>query len=136
MSSREFFQKNKQMNLFLLLSGVFSFVFWKNLKTPKKPFDITFIKTRTFHFVSREYFRTLVCWKASATEISDGLISERFFILAQISKKGAKSLFWASSGVFMTPLVHSSMKRKERKNRRGIYWYLKFRFWNAYRHLK
>ena len=40
MSSREFFQKNEQMNSFLLLCDVFSFVFWKKLKTPKKPFEI------------------------------------------------------------------------------------------------
>jgi hypothetical protein len=58
--------------------------------------------------------------------------------LAQISKKGAKSLSCASSGFFLgllsqseknseikQPLVHSCMKRKERKNRREIYWYLK-----------
>ena len=29
------------MNTFLLLCDVFSFVFWKKLKTPKKPFEIT-----------------------------------------------------------------------------------------------
>ena len=28
------------MNLFVLLCDVFSFVFWKKLKTPKKPFEI------------------------------------------------------------------------------------------------
>ena len=36
LASREFFQKNERMNSFLLLCDVFSFVFWKKLKTPKK----------------------------------------------------------------------------------------------------
>ena len=35
------FPKNERMNSFLLLCDVFSFVFWKKLKTPKKPFEIT-----------------------------------------------------------------------------------------------
>ena len=40
MSSREFFQKNEWMNSFLLLCDVFSFIFWKKLKTPKRHFEI------------------------------------------------------------------------------------------------
>ena len=32
--------KNEQMNSFLLLCEVFSFVFWKKLKTPKQHFEI------------------------------------------------------------------------------------------------
>ena len=32
--------KNEQMNLFLLVWDVFSFVFWRKLKTPKKHFEI------------------------------------------------------------------------------------------------
>ena len=33
-------KKNEQMNSFLLLCNVFLFIFWKNLKTPRKPFEI------------------------------------------------------------------------------------------------
>ena len=40
LASREFFQKNERMNSFLLLCDVFSFVFWKKLKTPKRHFEI------------------------------------------------------------------------------------------------
>ena len=32
--------KNKQMNLFLLVCNVFSFVFWKKLRTPKRHLEI------------------------------------------------------------------------------------------------
>ena len=32
--------KNKQMDLFLLVCDVFSLVFWKKWKTPKRKFDI------------------------------------------------------------------------------------------------
>ena len=32
--------KTKQINLFLLLCDMFSFVFWKKLKTPKRHFNI------------------------------------------------------------------------------------------------
>ena len=32
--------KNEQMNLILLLRDLFSFVFWRKLKTPKRHFEI------------------------------------------------------------------------------------------------
>ena len=40
MSSSEFFKKNEWMNSFLLLWDMFSFVFWKKLKTPIRHFEI------------------------------------------------------------------------------------------------
>ena len=45
-------KKTEKMNSFLLLCDVFSFVFWKKLKTPKKPFEIIWpLKS------------TLMCWR-------------------------------------------------------------------------
>ena len=41
LSSHEFFQKTNKWIHFLLLCNVFLFFFWKKLKAPKKPFEIT-----------------------------------------------------------------------------------------------
>ena len=40
LSSQHFFQKNEQTNSTLLLVDLFSFVFWKKVKTPKRHFRI------------------------------------------------------------------------------------------------
>ena len=69
MSSREFFQKENKWIRFLLLCDVFSIVFWKKLKTPKRHFEINWPLAKVRILVTKYlklsanviYERTLIC---------------------------------------------------------------------------
>ena len=56
-----FFQKNEQTNSTLLLCDLFSFVFWKNLKTPKRHFEINWPLEKFFCIVDKATFHVEIC---------------------------------------------------------------------------
>ena len=56
-SSRRFFQKNERINATLLLVDLFSFIFWKKVKTPRRHFEIN------WSLVSSSILETFWYWK-------------------------------------------------------------------------